>query len=278
MKKHLTTSALLICIAFLSNAQNLISKIPQSASIVVKYAGENFTKNISLQKIDSYHFIKNDFFKMLHIDTLTSIQNLGVNFEQDAYQYITNEDTSLNFVTLFPLKNKEQFLRTLKSKYNSAGRFEKKNGYDFYTVSPETYVGFTETTAVIVNSTYQNRRSYYDYLYPSYNTVSDSVKVIEVDPVEETVPVMDMPAADTVKFTPPKIVKDKIKKGQQPVKKKPTATKPTAKGKTKPKPKTQRAPMEEVMEDAVISTRKYGNLTMIVLKIEKENYGKSNRI
>jgi hypothetical protein len=232
--KKLFLTLTLFCVALsAANAQNFLAKVPSNSSVVIKYAGDNFNKNVPMQKLDSYNFIKHNFFKMLQIDTLTSLQNIGVNFEQDTYQYITTEDSSLSFVTLLHLNNVSQFLQLIKGTYKagSGTKTEKKDGFDFISVSPETYIGWNETVAIIVHTTYQNKKNYYDYLYSS-----DSVTVAVVDSaaanIEEHV------AADTaVRFTPPKIVKDK-----KPTTQKAPATKgkTTAKGKTpakKPAPK-----------------------------------------
>jgi hypothetical protein len=204
--KKLLVALSLFCIALsAAKAQNLLAKVPATSSAVIKYAGENFTKNMPLQKLDTYSFIKDNVFKMLHIDTLTSVQNMGINFEQDTYQYVTMEDSAMSFVTLLHLKNAAQFLQLIKASYgtDSVLKIEKKNGFEFLTISANTYVGWNATTAVIVNTTYQNKKSYYDYKY-SNNT--DSVVTAVTEAVAAT-------AADTaVSFTPPKIVKDKIKK------------------------------------------------------------------
>src|SRR6188508_994669 len=91
----------LTCFFFLNaSAQQLVTKVPITSSMVIKYSGENFSKNISLKKIDSYGFIKNDFLKALKIDSLTSLQNTGIDLEKDSYQYISIEDSVLSFVTL----------------------------------------------------------------------------------------------------------------------------------------------------------------------------------
>lgn len=212
MKKSFTFLTLCCLAATVLTAQNLISKVPGNASVVIKYAGDNFTKNVPLQKIDSYAFIKNNFFKMLHLDTLTSLQHTGINFEQDAYQYITMEDSSLNFVTVLHLKNLPQFLQLIKANYGATITTVQKNGYSLLHVSATTYVGWTDKIAMIVNTTYQNKKNYYDWLYRSNN---DSAVAVVMAPVE------DIAVMDTVmKFTPPKIVKDK-------------PAKPVVKGKTK---------------------------------------------
>ncbi len=227
MKKSFTFLTLCCLAATVLTAQNLINKVPNNASVVIKYAGENFTKNVPLQKIDSYAFIKNNFFKMLHLDTLTSLQHTGINFEQDAYQYITMEDSSLNFVTVLHLKNLPQFLQLIKANYGATITTVQKNGYSFLPVSATTYVGWTDKIAMIVNSTYQNKKNYYDWLYRSN---SDSTVAMVMAPVEE-VAVMDT----VVRFTPPKIVKDKAAKPvvkaktKTPVKKSPEKSQPSKK-------------------------------------------------
>ena len=105
MKRIIFSVTLLLTIGLTTSAQNFLTKVPNNSSVVIKYAAENFTKNLPLKKIDSYNFIKDNFFKLLNIDTLTSLQNLGINFEQDTYQYVNMQDTCLNFVTLFHLNN-----------------------------------------------------------------------------------------------------------------------------------------------------------------------------
>jgi hypothetical protein len=187
-------------------AQNLLAKVPATSSAVIKYAGENFTKNISLQKLDTYGFIKDNFFKMLRIDTLTSIQNMGINFEQDTYQYVTMEDSAMSFVTLLHLKNADQFLQLIKASYGTDSILKpiKKNGFEFLSISANTYIGWNATTAVIVNTSYQNKKNYYDY---KYSNNSDSAISAAVEAV--SAPVADTAAAI---FTPPVIVKDKTKK------------------------------------------------------------------
>ncbi len=206
MKKLLIFLTLFCIVLNAAKAQNLLAKVPSSSSAVIKYAGENFTKNMPLQKLDTYDFLKNNFFKMLRIDTLTSVQNMGINFEQDTYQYITMQDSAMSFVTLLHLKNAAQFLQMIKASYgkDSALKTEKKNGFEFLTISANTYMGCNTTTAVIVNTSYQNKKNYYDYKYSNDSTfVTTAVTEAVAAPMADTA---------AVSFTPPKIVKDKIKK------------------------------------------------------------------
>ncbi|MGF2412311.1 hypothetical protein [Ferruginibacter sp.] len=241
MKQFAVALTLFCTAASAAHAQNYLSKVPSKSSVVIKYSGDNFSKNVPLQKIDSYSFIKQNFFKMLQIDTLTSLKNIGINFEQDTYQYITMEDSSLNFVTLLHLNNVQQFLQLIKGAYKTgtATKTEKRNGFDFIAIDATTYIGWNEISAVIVHTTYQNKRNYYDYLYSPENTATDSaVAVVDAAAV----------AVDTaVSFTPPKIVKDKKPAAQKaPVKNKPVAkTKTAAK-----KPAVKKVQPEEIILEA----------------------------
>ncbi|GAB2825215.1 DUF4836 family protein [Ferruginibacter profundus] len=226
MKQFILAVALFCVVLPAIQAQNFLAKVPSSSSVVIKYSGDNFSKNVPIQKLDSYNFIKHSFFKMLHIDTLTSLKNIGINFEQDTYQYITTEDSSMSFVTLLHLDNVPQFLQLIKGTYKAgmAAKTEKKDGFDFLAVSPETYIGWNETMAIVVNTTYQHKKSYYDHLY-SNDTISvkadTAVATIEELKVED----------NAYSIPPPKAAKGKVTGTQ----KKPMAAakKPaTAKGKT----------------------------------------------
>ena len=242
--KKIILALTLFCIALsAANAQNFLPKVPYTASVVIKYAGDNFDKSVPMQKLDSYNFIKHNFFKMLQIDTLTSLKNIGVNFSQDTYQYITTDDSSISFVTLLHLNNVPQFLDLIKGTYKagSGTKTEKKEGFDFLAVSPETYIGWNETVAIIVHTTYQNKKNYYDYLYSS-----DSAKNM----MDSAAVVSDAPKVDTVYSIPPPPSKDLLSK-KSATKKTPGKT---VKGKTtatvKGKPATKKiAPKKKYINE-----------------------------
>lgn len=185
MRKFITAVALCCLTGTAALAQDLLNQVPSTAAMVIKYSGENFSKNMPIKKLDSYRFIKDDFFKTLRIDTLTSLQHVGINFEQDIYQYLNMEDSSMSFVTLLRLKNEAQFLKLIKANYGASKKTIKKKDFKFLPVSATSYIGWNKTTAIIVNTTYQNRKSYYDYSY-GLNTdsavsvpVADSVTAVE---------------------------------------------------------------------------------------------------
>jgi Domain of unknown function (DUF4836) len=194
------------------SAQNLLAKVPSSATIVIKYSGENFSKNVPVQKLNSYSFIKNNLFKMMNVDTLTAIQNMGIDLEQDSYQYIANDDSTLSFITLMHIKNSTQFSQFIKASYSAKNKTEQKNGFQFLSISESTYIGWNEAVAVIVNTSYQFKESYYTHKYKNdtavaVTTTADSATVdAAVDAVKDAASV-----APKTKTAKPKIYKDGYK-------------------------------------------------------------------
>ncbi len=228
-------------------AQNLLNKVPATASVVIKYSGENFSKNLPLKKLDAYGFVKDNLFKILKIDTLASLENMGINFEKDTYQYISMQDSSMSFVSLLNLKDVPQFLQLIQASYHAEMKPEKKNGYEFLTMSPNTYIGWNEQQAVLVVTNYQNPNSYYREPTTADTVVtglSDST-VAMVDSAVSTAPPIEE-KIETIKKSPLK--KSTIKKQIPGKKKAATATNKYKKGTIK-KPVTNKK-AEEIIDGA----------------------------
>lgn len=190
MKKFIV-SIILCCMAFtVTNAQDFLSVVPSNATVVIKYSGDNFSKTLPVEKLDRYGFIKNNLFKTLHLDKRTTLKNIGIDFGLDFYQYITMDDTCINFVSLLNIKNEAQFLKLIKANFGSTQKITIKNGYSFMPISETSYIGWNKNKAVIVNSSYQNRQSYYPY-YTEPTT--DTTTVVTIDSV-----VVEAPVADTM--------------------------------------------------------------------------------
>ncbi len=204
MKKTITLIAIFGAACMAGKAQSLISKVPANASLVIKYSGDNLSKTVPVKKLDSYNFVKNSLYKALKIDSLTSLEATGINFDVDAYQYVTMEDSSINFTSLFALKNVQQFLQLVQANYNAEMRPEKKNGFEMLSISDGMYVGWNDKQAVLVATNYQNKKNYYDYPYAE--TTVDSTKV-----VTDGSAVM-APVEDIATFHPTSASKTKSKK------------------------------------------------------------------
>ncbi len=184
MKKFIV-SFILCCIVFSATyAQEFLNIVPSNATVVVKYSGDNFSKTLPVEKLDRYGFIKNDLFKTLHFDKRTTIKNIGIDFGQDFYQYISMDDTCLNFVSLLNIKNEAQFLKFIKTNFSATQNITVKNGYSFMPISETSYLGWNKSRAVVVNSSYQNKESYFPY----YTEMKPADTVVVVAP----------PVADTM--------------------------------------------------------------------------------
>ncbi len=242
MKKSITLFVLMGAACITGTAQNLVSKVPSTASLVVKYSGDNLTNKVPVKKLDSYNFVKNNLYKALKIDSLTSLESTGINFEQDAYQYVTMEDSSINFTSLFALKDVQLFLKLVQANYQAEMKPEKKNGFELLAISDDMYVGWNDKQAALVYSSYQNKKNYWENLYST-----DTVAVAAVDTTvwDSPVVVESVPPPPP----PPPAVKPKVKK-VAPGKKAPAKKATAKKGKAK-KPAPKKVEEEVVINEAI---------------------------
>lgn len=259
MKKITTLIAIFSAACIAGNAQNLLSKVPLDASLVIKYSGDNLSKNVPLKKLDSYNFVKDNLYKALKVDSITSLESTGISFEQDAYQYVTMQDSSMNFVSLFALKNVKQFLQLVQANYHAEMKPEKKNGFEFLGISDGIYVGWNDKQAVLVYSDYQNKNNYYDHLYSDVKSDSTAA-MVAMDSVVAA-PVENMPPPP-----PPAPLKPKVKKAA-PGKKVPAK-------KAKVKKAAPKIVDEEVKPDETIISNSYDTTGQAEKEAKREAWEK----
>lgn len=244
MKKSITLFVIMGTACMAGKAQNLLSKVPSTASLVVKYSGDNLSNKMPVKKLDSYNFVKNNLYKALKVDSLTSLESTGINFEQDAYQYVTMEDSSVNFTSLFALKNVQQFLQLVQANYHAEMKPEKKNGFEMLAINDGMYVGWNDKQAALVYSSYQNKKYYYDHMYSDQPVVDSAMAAVEDAVVVDS-------AAEAVEPPPPPPPAPKPKtKKTAPGKKAPAKKSPAKKGKAK-KPAPKKADEEVVISEAI---------------------------
>jgi len=253
--KRIITGVVFICSTIVAaNAQVAISNVPANASLVIKYSGDNFSKNVPVKKLDSYNFVKNNLFKALKIDSLTSLEGTGISFDKDAYQYVVMDDSATNFVSLFNLNNVQQFLQLVQANYHAEMKPEKKNGFEFIAMTKETYLGWNDKQAVLVYSSYKNKKNYYEYSIAAVDTVTAAPgnETIEQAPVEDNI--IKAPVEDKAEvITEEPVQKPKAQKQRTP-KKKTTTGKLPKKG-TAQKKAPKKKPVitdEEVRPDEVV--------------------------
>lgn len=226
-------------------AQSLLNKVPANAVMAVKYSGDNLSKNVPLKKLGSYNFVKNNLYKMLKIDSLESLESTGINFAQDACQYVTMDDSCINFTSLFSISNKEQFLKLVQASYHAEMKPVMKNGFEFLGISGNTYIGWNDKQAVLVYSNYQNKGNYYDYKY-STAAADSAVAIVDSAASDSAVQAAVDSAVAAVKAAADSAAKaNEIKKGKSIKKQKETAKTKTSKGKTKKTAPKKKAPVQE---------------------------------
>ncbi|MCP9752926.1 DUF4836 family protein [Ferruginibacter sp. HRS2-29] len=250
MKKFFFALSLSCSLVTVSFAQDLLTKVPSNATVVIKYSKDNFGKSVPLTKLDSYGFIRNEFFKMLKMDTLTSMDNTGIDLLSDSYQYVDLGDSTKSFVTLIHLSDSSKFARFLNPSVSKKNKPEVQNGFRLISLSDETYVALNDKIAMIATVSYDDRGNYYDR---EYNNGSDSVYVgsdsVFVGDVEVVPPPPPPPAP---KYKQPAKQKPVVKAAPGKAK-----TKPTAKAKPKAKPKPPRLPkptLEDKIEEVTVET------------------------
>ncbi|CAN5900717.1 hypothetical protein BH11BAC4_BH11BAC4_17630 [soil metagenome] len=226
----------LIFISFtMGYAQSFLNKVPANASMVIRYSGDNFSKNLPLKKIDTYNFIRMNLSKALKIDSLTSLQNLGINVAEDTYQYVTTEDSCISFVSLLHLNNIPQFLKLVDANMPAEMKPEKRNGFEFLALSTDTYLGWNNERAILVVTSYQNKDRY-NY----YENVAVDTSVSAIDEFSDSTvmaPVEEKKIEQKPKERP--TVKSKSKK---PV---PVKNKPAGKAHSPEKPAVKRPANKE---------------------------------
>ncbi len=195
-----TLAVILCCLALTTtHAQDFLNTVPSNATLVIKYAGDNFSKTLPIEKLERYGFVKNDLFKALHFDKRTTFKNIGIDFGQDFYQYITMDDTCMSFVTLLNIKNEVEFIKFIRSNFSNTQKITTKSGYNFMPVSESMYIGWNKSKAIIVSSSYQNRQGYYSYYAePAMDTVvSITADSVVMEEKKEDI-VIAPPVTDTV--------------------------------------------------------------------------------
>ena len=140
MKKILLLAALFA--SFVSNAQNIESKIPSSAEAVVSVNGDRLTELISIKEFDNYNFAK-ELFKNLsrnieNTATLSSIKDFGFDINSKAFYFYTKTDSISYHNFLIKLSDKTKYENLLserdKEKIVTLGNLNMMEDYGAVTI------------------------------------------------------------------------------------------------------------------------------------------------
>lgn len=182
----MTIIAFICILNTISFSQTFLKKIPAHASLVIKYKGENLFKQLPLQKLNGYQFIKNNLFKVLSIDSTTKLENTGINFNVDTYQYLITADTCISFITVMDLKNEAQFVKFANSNFANAKNLPNIKKYKLISISNNTYIAWNKSEAIFINTTFKKANNYYMGPKTETSTVVDTAYVMQEQNVDTT--------------------------------------------------------------------------------------------
>ncbi len=171
MKKLFSALVLLNCVADYCVAQDVLSKIPSGATMVIKYSASNLTQKLPPKKFETYTLLKKKFFNALLPDKNFTLESTGINLQQDACQYLLSTDSTTSFVTLVSISNTEKFSRFIQQKNKAHIAIQSENGYQMYRLSSNHYVGWNGNMAALVLTYYTSKR-YFAPAETSDSTVS----------------------------------------------------------------------------------------------------------
>ena len=212
MKKSILFT-LLFCVSIITNAQDLISKIPATADIVASIRGKNITKLVGVKEFEKSK-IGELFLKELKRETdgkVTNLEELGLNLEQNFYYFLDADEGVLSNVFLAPLNTKEGF-ENLLSKWERE-KIVNKNGISYFVDEYDNMVTmWNNKTLVVVLTvdTEKNDYNYYDdYGYeslptpPSNDIIIQEIEITEAaeelaEAAEEVVEVEEIEIEETV--------------------------------------------------------------------------------
>jgi len=137
--KKLIKLSLLFLLPFAVNAQELISKVPQNATVVAKINANNFFRYLPVDEFNK-SFIGKSFLAAAFTDstaTVKDVQNFGINLSASAYYYYQQTDSIGYNVFLLPIKDVaklDQFSTTHGNKFTQDGDLRKMDNKDSSTV------------------------------------------------------------------------------------------------------------------------------------------------
>lgn len=204
--KNIILALLISNIVTSTGAQNAVLKAPQNALLVINYSGSALTKHVPLSKINTYDFVKHTLFNALWLDSVSSVAQTCIDFEQDILQYAVMEDSANSFVTILPLQDESDFLALLQTENEPA--ITTSGAYKTLQLATNKYLGWTSRQAVLVYTThtrpgYRAERDDYDEADTTIVEVIDSVAVEAIE--EAAIEADSIEAGEDIDSTEPSI-------------------------------------------------------------------------
>ena len=126
---------ILVCASYVSSAQNLESKIPNTAKAVVSINGDRLFELVSISEFDDYSFIKKLFEELNRKNDSTkafaSLEDFGFSTSSKAYYFYTDNDSVRYHTILLQLTDKNKFESLLP--LNMKDKIERKDNNNIMT-------------------------------------------------------------------------------------------------------------------------------------------------
>lgn len=197
MKKFLSALLLFTVFNCSCDAQDVVSKIPPGATLLIKYAGGNLTKKLPAKKFESYALLKKKLFNAFLPDKNFTLESTGVDLGSDACQYLVSTDSTTSFVTLVPISDATKFAQFVQQKNKGHIPLVKSNGFQVYRRSSGSSIGWSNSMAALVLTSYTSRR-YYQPAEPAIDTAINYGGVGKMQPyADSSVALEQAPAIDT---------------------------------------------------------------------------------
>ncbi|WP_025616397.1 DUF1573 domain-containing protein [Cellulophaga baltica] len=193
MKKVLLFTSL--CFATLvASAQDLITKVPKNASVVIALKGKNITNLVSISEFENSKMGKM-FIKQLSRKTdgaVVDLETLGINLSENFYYFMETQEGVFTHNFLVPLNDKRGFFSLLSEHQKEGVQYDGDFAYivDDYDNMVTMWNNNTLLFTVSQEETdYDDVYGYDDY---DYDYAEDAAVAVEeaVDAAEATYPIL----------------------------------------------------------------------------------------
>ncbi|WP_233268655.1 DUF1573 domain-containing protein [Cellulophaga sp. L1A9] len=175
MKKVLLFTTL--CFATLVvSAQDLISKVPKNASVVIALKGRNITDLVSVSEFENSKMGKM-FIKELSRKTdgsVTDLETLGIDLSANFYYFMETEEGVFTHSFLVPLKDKRGFFSLLSE--SDKEKIQYEGGLSYMVESYDNMVTMWNDDTLLI--TIAQEESNYDDVY-GYDDYDYTVEAVE---------------------------------------------------------------------------------------------------
>ncbi|WP_255535129.1 DUF1573 domain-containing protein [Cellulophaga sp. E16_2] len=193
MKKVLLFTSL--CFATLvASAQDLITKVPKNASVVIALKGRNITDLVSISEFENSKIGKM-FIKQLSRKTdgaVADLETLGINLSENFYYFMETQEGIFTHNFLVPLNDKRGFFSLLSEHQKEEVQYDGDFAYMVDDYDHMVTMWNDDTLLITVSQEENDYDDVYGYDDYDYDYAEDAAEAVEAaaDAAEATYPVL----------------------------------------------------------------------------------------